>query len=375
MADLEKYLKIFVLRTIGCSQDDVADLLHCGKAAVVDAERWLRYCPPGEARSLLRNDRIGGLAFRELVGVPELTPHQLMKAGAVTGDAILLHYGRDIAYAESSLAAPSYAKPLEKHWERLRWDALSLHAQLSPPPVEALFSEDLCRRVHGAVKSGVPLLNASSWRKVLGVPLELRVLEDAPGSTTLARLPVEDRDLFPHLVAHLAAESDGLAGLEGWKEDLGSLVGICLEVLNSVIADCARAVGLDYLGHGRKSGMTYCFPAYVCEFILGHRNTGALASLNAEKQADGSWRLAPADSPAIALALVEKDHIESCRRALQQQIDDKKGLPVWADIRRRLADLQARADEMRSRLTTVIDRGTFQGTCPLCQGFFTGISS
>ena len=36
--DLERYLTILILRTLGLSQDAVADLVHCAKHTLGDAE-------------------------------------------------------------------------------------------------------------------------------------------------------------------------------------------------------------------------------------------------------------------------------------------------------------------------------------------------
>ena len=40
--DPDELLSILMLRTLGYSQDDTAKVLHCGKAKVVEGEKWVR---------------------------------------------------------------------------------------------------------------------------------------------------------------------------------------------------------------------------------------------------------------------------------------------------------------------------------------------
>ena len=56
MVDLERYLTILILRTLGSSQDEVADVVHCAKQTVVEAERCFQQKIP--------DFRPGGTRFR-----------------------------------------------------------------------------------------------------------------------------------------------------------------------------------------------------------------------------------------------------------------------------------------------------------------------
>ena len=91
--EMDEYLKVMILRTLGMSQDDVAGLLRCAKQTVVNAERWFNSCPQGEAFVLVDDQRISRLVNRDFSDMG-LTSKQLLRAGQVTGDDILLHYGR-----------------------------------------------------------------------------------------------------------------------------------------------------------------------------------------------------------------------------------------------------------------------------------------
>lgn len=91
--DLARYLTIVILRTLGLNQDAVADLVHCGKRTVGEAEEWFATCPPGEAFALVDDQVIRRLVGREFPDMG-LADNKLIKAGQVSGDDILRYYGR-----------------------------------------------------------------------------------------------------------------------------------------------------------------------------------------------------------------------------------------------------------------------------------------
>lgn len=144
--EMDEYLKILILRTLGLSQDDVADLLHCAKQTVGNAERWFNSCPQGEAFALVNDQRIKRLVNRDFPDM-DLTAKQLLKAGQVTEDDILLHYGRvrphkvaeeTLSLAENQQAVkvdPVHIKLVERHWDRLRKQAVIFKKQLMPPTI------------------------------------------------------------------------------------------------------------------------------------------------------------------------------------------------------------------------------------------------
>ena len=97
--------------------------------------------------------------------------------------------------------------------------------------------------------------------------------------------------------------------------------------------------------------------------------------IHTEPQPDGLWKLVPEESPATTLALNAGDHIDRCQEVLVKEIKDKAKLQVWREIGEKLADLQTKADQLQTMLTTVIERGNFKGTCSLCEGYFTALQS
>ncbi len=121
--EMDRQLRILILRTLGLDQDEVAGVLHCAKSSVVEGERWFRNLPQDEALALVNDQRIKRLIddreFRKL----ELDNDNFIKAGRITADDILLHYGHvrpGNAIAEGGTVVPKYAPRLEEHWSKLR---------------------------------------------------------------------------------------------------------------------------------------------------------------------------------------------------------------------------------------------------------------
>lgn len=386
--NLEKYLMILILRTLGFSQDEVAGLVHCAKQTVVDAERWFMSRPHGEALALVDDQRIKRLVGREFPDMG-LTPNQLIKTGQVTGDNILLHYGRVHPDEDKSAGAvvplgesrhvaivdSVRAKLLERHWDRLRKQAIILRTQLSPPNIEVLFEADVCRKLHGAIESGSSLLSTSSWTKIIDAPLELKLCDSVEQRTVEVRLSVEEEFLFPHLASHLQAESGQFSQFEAWKSQLGRLMETCVQIAERVPQNCRVAAGMYYLGRSRQKGLLWHFPAYVCQFVFNHPYSEIMPRLHTELQPDGLWKLMPEESPAITLAVDTAEHIHRCQEVLVKEVRDNAGLQVWRQISSDLTELRAKSEQLQTMLTTVIERGNFKGTCSLCEGYFTSSQS
>ena len=382
--EMDEYLKILILRTLGLSQDDVAGLLHCAKQTVVNADKWFANCPQGEAFALVDDQGIRRLVGRDFPDM-ELSPNQLIKAGQVTGDDILLHYSRVRPHEDRSAEEipslvevepvarvdPVYVKLLERHWGRLREQAIAFRTQLLPPDIETLFGAEVCRKVYHAIQSGASLLSTSSWTKVVDAPLELKLLiGTAQERMAEVRLSVEQEFLFPHLLSHMQAEFAEFAQFEVWKTQLGRLVQMCLERAENVTRSCSGAAGMYYSGGGRQKWLSFYFPAYVCQFVFNHTYSETMPKLYTELQPDGLWKLMPEECPAITLALDSADHIHRCQEVLIKEVRDNTRLEVWREIGKELADLQTKADQLQIMLTTAIEKVNFKGACSLCEGCF-----
>ncbi|HEY77718.1 MAG TPA: hypothetical protein G4O09_01225, partial [Dehalococcoidia bacterium] len=277
--ELDDVLKILILRTLGLTQEEVAERLHRARQTVGDAEQWFIDCRQGDASALLDDYRIKRLIAREFLGIG-LKDDQLIRAGQITGDDILLHYGRVLPSETGEAAAdiepvipvsPVYVKLLTTHWRLLRQLAITFRTQLTPPGTDQLFTAEVCRRAYQARQSGVTLLSPTSWTTVIEAPLELRL---SPGTarkrTVEARLPVEAEVLFPHLVAHLKAEPGGFPRFRAWKTWLGRLVEICLESAADLTQRYRDAARMYYQGDRRQRGLFFRCADYIGQFVLNH---------------------------------------------------------------------------------------------------------
>jgi hypothetical protein len=350
---------------------------------VVEADRWFTSCSQDEALTLVDDLRIRRLIGREF---PEmgLTPTQMIKAGQLTGDDILLHYGKappdkvkatkempSLGQAEGvARVAPVYIKLLEHHWDRLREQAIAFRTQLSPPVIETLFAAEVCHKAYNAVQSGAPLLPSSSWSRVFDAPFNLRPSGSVTGGTIEVRLLVEEEFLFPHLVSHLEAEPSQFAQFGDWKDQLGRLIQICLERAENISRICCLPSGMYYLGRNRQKGLSWHFPAYICQFILNHLHLETAPKFHTEVRSDGLWELMPEEFRAFTLAVDTRDHIDRYQEVLVKQVKDNAELPVWQQISHDLTDLKIKSDQLQATLTTIIERGNFKGTCSLCEGYF-----
>ena len=388
MAELGEYLAILILRTLGLSQDDVAGLVHCAKQTVVNADRWFSSCPHGEAVALVDDQRIKRLVNRDFPDM-ELTSKQLIKAGQITGDDILLHYGRvrpraDRAAGEATHSPevtqginvnPTYVKLLERHWDRLREQAVALHTQLSPLDIDTLFAAETCRKACNTFQSGSPLPLSHSWSQVIDAPLELRLSQVSGRRVAEVRLLVEKEFLFPHLLSHLQADFTEFTQFGDWKSRLAQLIEDCLERLSEMSRACAVSSGMYYFTKQGHGALSYHFPAFICQFIMSHPDSDIKPRVRIEPQPSGLYQLVAETWPAITLAVDTADHISRCQEVLLKQIKDNTRLQVWRRIYTDLTDLNTGASQWQVMLTTVIERGSFQGSCPLCQGYFAAASS
>jgi hypothetical protein len=214
-------------------------------------------------------------------------------------------------------------------------------------------------------------MSPDSWTRVIEAPLEFMPAPVKARKRTLkVRLSVETEVLFPHLATHLEADPADFTRFGSWKTRLGRLVRTCLDSAADVTQRYHDAAGRYYQGDSRQRGLFFRCADYICQFVLDHPPE-AVPVLGTEPQPEGRWRIMPEDCPAVTLALVTEDQVNRAQEILIGQIRENAGLPVWPQIRDELDILQIQADRLRSRLTTVIERGDFKGTCSLCASYFS----
>ena len=372
MMTMDERLEVLILRTLGLSQDEVAGVLNCAKQSVVEVDRWFKGDRLGESLALLDDQRINRVANRDLLHL-NLGIVNVARVVQITADDILLHYDRvnpGSAMQEEARVVPAYAMRLEEHWNNLRQLAEAFRQQLSSPSTRQLFAAEVCSRVYAAAQSGELLLSSDSWRQLFDAPVEVKAAAGGGEEAVEARFLVEKEHLFPHLMSHLRAEFPKFAKLDAWKAQMVRLIATCLEQARDVTLSCSTAAGLPYMRAGDLEWLSFQFPAYLCQVVMQNPGRETAPELVTEVQSDGSWRLRPRDYPAIALAGGKATTDARCREAFDGEVSRNAGLEVWRQIAGDLESLESSGAELRLMLATVIERGDFRGTCPLCGDYF-----
>ncbi|HZA25153.1 MAG TPA: hypothetical protein VFA32_21575, partial [Dehalococcoidia bacterium] len=123
--EANKALIILVLRTLGVSQDNVAQMARCRKAVVSETELWfssgLSY---SQAVTFADDQTIRQIAAREFAFCG-LTEEGLEKAQRITGDDILRHFRIGDYLASSSKEASGE----QGHVQSLAQRAMEAHFQ------------------------------------------------------------------------------------------------------------------------------------------------------------------------------------------------------------------------------------------------------
>ena len=283
--------------------------------------------------------------------------------------------GRLIGRGEYATQAPPESEVLApnplmlRHWGRLRHLATEFHAQLSLPSPASFLGSEVCRRIHTAVHSGSPLLVSWSWVTVVDAPFEAKLRSDKAKEEIEIRLLVEKEFLFPHLMAHLKAEFTEFEQFGAWKDELGRLVGECLQIAQRVTQNCRMGAGMYFLGGERQTGLSWDFPAFTFQAVFENPYREYIPRLEVVPQPNGLWKLVPKEHPNVTLAVDNKGHIQRCQELLVSQIRENISLRIGPQINEKVRELTRVSDLFQTMLTIVIERGDFKGTCSLCEGY------
>lgn len=371
---------ILILRTLGFTQDEICDSMHCAKRIVVDAERWFADCPESKAIGLTAQWRLKKVIDDRFPKL-ELDRTDLIRAGRITSKDILLHYGRihplkDKPPTEATpgpVAQPIYTKLLEQHWEKLQQLAIELREQMSPPRLDVLLGRDFCQKVRAA-GSVSGLFPVSDWVKLIDAPLELRLLPSDKEKVIEVRLLVEKEFLFPYLATHLEADLTEFPEFEKWHDQLGRIILRCLKVMERLTQHSSQATEMPYLVEGRGKGLTWWCPVYIYQFVLNYGHSKRVPRLDIIPVPGGLWRLVPTELLSMTLAIDTEDNIRRCQEVLAKEVKANARLKASDELRHDLFEFRLRSDLLQSCLSIIIERGDFKGTCSLCQSYFTGAS-
>ncbi|NQT74490.1 MAG: hypothetical protein HQ553_17260 [Chloroflexi bacterium] len=372
-SELDVYLKVLVLRVLDVSLTDAAKAVCRATQVALDAERWIKTSPQREVEMVVGDDdRIRRLVGRDLPG-SGLVDAVLVKAGQVTGDDILKHYKRDRSIDPTT--GPLDVKSLRRHFGRLRLKAETMRNQLQVPEPSQILSPETCGMVISSQLSGAIQWPGPQWGSCFGTSVEWRQTTDIDDILVEVRLPLEADDTFGNLHDHLSAESpEMIDAFVEWRETMGQWLQLCLEQVHQTVGNCRERTGLDYVGSGIPEGLFSATPAYVGQFAWHHPDANATPQLDRIAREE-KWCLVPSGLPGWGLVLGPPDALDQISQALTKLIADTAGQPVWTRIRQMHDDLGQRTAQMRSQLTTIIERGEFKGTCPACPGGSSPVAS
>lgn len=236
--DNEKCISILALRTLNCSQDEVANVLHCSKRIVGEVEQWIYKCDLEEASRLCDDQSLRRLVGREFPGLEEISNELLIKAGQLTSEDILRHYREDFALVRP-MQDPITIKTKGEHQSRLRNLLVEWMKQL-PPPLRLPYLI-----TQGWLRDEMPkeriyeILEQANTTKLFEDALEQQ--EMVLHSSKEYCLPVENDPEFANLRQHLADYPvvDNYDTLKRQSAELsfdyGILIGTITETLSTGI--------------------------------------------------------------------------------------------------------------------------------------------
>ncbi|MFC1977376.1 hypothetical protein ACFLWS_03815 [Chloroflexota bacterium] len=107
--DLNKCLAILILGSVGCSDEEIAGILHCAKATVGNVETWFKKLRYQESLSYCHEQAVKNAFWLQIIPSDQaLSKDKLARAAQATNDYILMHYGkRHRKQPEQPLLTPS----------------------------------------------------------------------------------------------------------------------------------------------------------------------------------------------------------------------------------------------------------------------------
>jgi len=247
--DIRRAIDIVILGAIGITQDEIANIVHCGKQTVVRYQKWFRELPYERARSLLPDDRIKGFIKEDFPRIAEPNDDEvaMVRERKPTTDSVLLYYGHAPAQEKEpephqsplTVAQSINLDLLRRHWDRLREITVTLREQLEAPTAETLFTAKVCQRIHTSVIAKTPLIPPAHWSQLFEAPFRIRELSQGPIPLEV-KLLVEWESLFPPLLKHFRAESWPLfsAGFPAWTVLCNRIVSLSVELMKKVTIEC-----------------------------------------------------------------------------------------------------------------------------------------
>lgn len=114
---MNKCLAILILDSVGCSQDEIAGILHCAKVTVGNVEKWFKELRYEASISFCHEQAVKNAFWMQIIpSDQEISRDKLACAAQTTNDYILMHYGkRHKKQPEQPLLVPRS----QQHYARL----------------------------------------------------------------------------------------------------------------------------------------------------------------------------------------------------------------------------------------------------------------
>lgn len=389
--DLIAATRIVILGAMGISQDDMADIVHCGKQTVGRYQKWFRELPYERARSLVPNDSIKHFVKEDFPKIACLDKDKMAMAleRRITTDSVLLYYDHSPAAekepepAQSPLTAAQSMNLdlLGRHWDRLRELTVTFREQSKAPTPETIFTADVCHSIFTSVTFKTPLVPSAHWGRLFEAPFMIRQLSQGPIPLEV-KLLVEGGSLFPQLLKHLGSDDSPFfpVGFPAWIVLCDSIVSLSVELMKKVTMECPRVTLAAYAPTDREYGLRWELPAYLCRHMLAQYAGKPIPWITPLRNYDGRGpvKLVPLEL-FVGLTLAQEadyDRMERYHTALAElvkriyQEDDK----ILRSLNETFSQIATVSSELRKVLTRVIERGDYQGSCDICQGFLEILS-
>ena len=389
--DLIAATRIVILGAMGISQDDMADIVHCGKQTVGRYQKWFRELPYERARSLVPDDRIKLFVKEDFPKITRLDKDKIANAleRNPTTESVLLYYGHSPAAEKKpeppqsplTVAQSINLDLLGRHWDRLRELTVTLREQSKALTPETIFTADVCHSIYTSVIFKTPLIPSAHWGRLFEAPFMIRELSQDPIRLEV-KLLVEWESLFPQLLKHLGFDDSHFfpVGFTLWKVLYSSIVSLSLEIIKKVTIECPRVTSAGYAFTDREYGLRWELPAHLCRYMLAQYAGKPIPWITPLNSYDGREpvKLVPQDR-FVGITLAQEADFDRMKRhetALTELVkrifeeDDK----ILSSLNKTFPQIAILSSELRKVLTKVIERGDYRGSCDICQRFLKILS-
>jgi len=282
-APIDRCLAILLLRAAGCSQDEVASIIHCAKSLIGRVEDWFgRQLAYTKAVEICNHMAIKEVIDADLLHREEVDKRLLEKLTRITPGGVLRHYRED-------------------YLSRAEWrESLDLANRLQAS-LSFIGAKDWA--IWGLPDTGKPPLTSEAG---------LRIWIDR--GKLVVKLAVEQDNRFPVFLARLKTVFMEFKDYDRWRESLVELVTMCWALAHEIWTNAESETGLELsdipvMGRGHLVNV----PKFIYEFALDNYNSGKQPDLVILDHGGQRFRLVPEGQPDYVLAVGSMDEMQRCQ--------------------------------------------------------------